>query len=69
MGRKILAQFPWENIFGKWSLGRASWRWEDNIKLSLKEMCCEGGKWMELVQDHIQLWTLILAVLNLRFVL
>lgn len=59
--KEILAQFSWGNV-----LGRLGWRWEDNIKLDLREVYCEGGRWMELDQDHIQLWSLILVMLNLR---
>jgi len=33
--------------------------------MDLMEIYCEDGKWMELAQDHAQLWALALAVLNL----
>jgi hypothetical protein len=33
----------------------------------LREMGCEDGRWMELAQDRIQSWALVLAVLNLGF--
>jgi len=26
---------------------------EDNIKMGFKEMCCEGGKWMQLAHDRV----------------
>jgi len=33
-------------------------------KMDLKEIYCENGKWMELAQDRVELWALVLAVLN-----
>jgi len=35
---------------GKRPLGRPRRRWEDNIKMDLKEMGCEGMDWIELDQ-------------------
>jgi hypothetical protein len=32
----------------KRSLGRPKKRWEDNLKLYLKGMCCDGGRRMEI---------------------
>jgi len=29
------------------------------------EIGCEDGRWMELAEDHVQWWALVLAVLNL----
>jgi hypothetical protein len=29
------------------------------------EVGCEDVRWMELAQDHMHLWALVLAVLNL----
>jgi len=34
---------------GKIPLARSSFRWEDNIKLGLQEVGCEGMNWIELV--------------------
>jgi hypothetical protein len=31
----------------------------------LREVNCKGGKWMALAQDHVQLWSLVLVVLNI----
>jgi hypothetical protein len=28
-------------------------RYEDNIKIDLREIGCECGKWIELDQDHV----------------
>jgi hypothetical protein len=37
---------------------------EENKKvmLNLRKMGCEDGRWMELAEDHVQWWVLILAV-------
>jgi hypothetical protein len=37
---------------GKRSLGRPRHRWEDNIKMDLKEVGCGGMDWIELAQDR-----------------
>jgi len=37
---------------GKRPLGRPRRRWEDNIKIDLKEVGCEGMEWIELTQDR-----------------
>jgi hypothetical protein len=50
----------------KQPLGKQRRKWEDNIKIDYRRMCCQNGKGMELVQDHVQLWTLVLTVLNLE---
>jgi hypothetical protein len=33
-------------------------------KMDLMDRGCENGRWVELAQDHVQWWALILAVLN-----
>jgi hypothetical protein len=37
---------------GKRPLGRPRHRWEDNIKMDLKEVGRVSGDWMELAQDR-----------------
>jgi len=37
---------------GKRPLGRPRRRWEDNIKMDLQELGCEGVDWIELAQDR-----------------
>jgi hypothetical protein len=39
------------------------------IKMDLREIGCEDGRWMELAQDPVQWRALVLAVLNLRVLL
>ena len=36
---------------GKRSLGRLRHRWEENIKMDLREMSCDVGDWIDLAQD------------------
>ena len=33
--------------------------------MDLMEIYCEDGKWIELAQDRVERWALVLAVLNL----
>jgi len=37
--------------------------------MDLREIGCEDGRWMELAQDCVQWWALVLAVLNLEVLL
>ena len=39
---------------GKRLLGRPRRRWEDNIKMDLREVGCEPGDWRALVEDRDQ---------------
>jgi hypothetical protein len=39
---------------GKRSLGRPRRRWENNIKIDLREIGIDGVKWIRLAQDRIQ---------------
>jgi hypothetical protein len=46
--------------------GRHTRRWEDNIKMDLQEVGCEGMDWIELAQDRESWRALMTAVMNLR---
>jgi len=46
-------------------LGRNKRRWEDNIKMDLQKMGCEGMDWIDLVQDRERWRALVHAVMNL----
>jgi hypothetical protein len=46
-------------------LGRARRRWEDNIKMDLPGVVCEGINWIVLAQDRDRWWALVAAVMNL----
>jgi hypothetical protein len=39
---------------GKRSLGRPRPRWEDNIKIDLREIGIDGANWIRLTQDRVQ---------------
>jgi hypothetical protein len=51
---------------GKLLLERMRRRWEDKIKVVLRERGCERRSWMELPQDYYVQWlALVLALLSL----
>ena len=50
---------------GKRPLGSLRRRWDDNIKIDLQEVGCEGMEWIELVQDRDRWRILVEAVINL----
>jgi hypothetical protein len=51
---------------GKRPLGRPRRRWENNIKLDLREMEINGAKWIQLAQDRVQWRAFVNTVMNLR---
>ena len=51
---------------GKRPLGRPRRRWEDNIKIDLKEVGCDARKWMNFAQDRDYCLAYVRAVMNLR---
>jgi hypothetical protein len=51
---------------GKRPLGRPRRRWEDNIKMDLREIGIDGTNWIRLSQDRVQLGAFVNAVMNLR---
>ena len=51
---------------GKRYLGRPRRRWEDNIKMDLREVGCDSRNWRALAEDG-DLWrAYVRAVMNLR---
>ena len=50
-------------------LGRLRGRWEDNIKVDLREVDWGGGDmdWISLPEDRKKWWSFVNAVMNLRF--
>jgi hypothetical protein len=50
---------------GKRPLGRPRRRWEDNIKMDLREREIDGANWIRLVQDRVQWWAFVNTVMNL----
>jgi hypothetical protein len=47
-------------------LGRPRRRWEDNIRMDLREVGCGCVDWIELAQDRDRWRALVSAVTNLR---
>jgi hypothetical protein len=51
---------------GKRPLRRPRGRWEDNIKMDLREIWIAGANWIQLAQDRVQWWAFVNTVVNLR---
>ena len=51
---------------GKRPLGRPRRRWEDNIEMDLRDVGCDSGDWIDLLQDRDQWWAYVRVVMNLR---
>ena len=51
---------------GRRPLGRPRRRWEDNIRMDLREVECGGVNLMKLAQDRDRWRALVSAVMNLR---
>ena len=52
---------------GKRPLGRPRRRWVNNIRMDLQEVGCRYVDWIGLAQVRDRWWTLMSAVMNLRF--
>jgi hypothetical protein len=52
---------------GKRPLETPCRRWEDNIKMNLREIGWGGIDWIDLAQDREQWRALVNTVMNLRF--
>ena len=57
-------EFCWGNLRER-SLGRPGRRQEDNIKMGLREVGCEGMDWIDLAQDRDRWRALVSAVMKL----
>jgi hypothetical protein len=51
---------------GKRPLVRPRHRWEDNIKLDLREKVTDEANWIWLAQDMVQWWAFLNMVMNLQ---
>jgi hypothetical protein len=51
---------------GKIPLGRSRSRWEESIKMDLREIGCDGMDWIDLARDRNQWKALVNTVMNLR---
>jgi hypothetical protein len=47
-------------------LERPRRRWEDNIKMDLREIGIDGANWIRLAQEKVQWRTFVNTVMNLR---
>jgi hypothetical protein len=64
----------WRGVYGvlvrrperKKPLGRPRRKWEDNIKMDLQEMGCEGIYWIVLAHNRCRWRALVNAAMNLR---
>jgi hypothetical protein len=51
---------------GKRPLGRPRRRWENWIRMDLREIGLGGVDWIRLAQDRDRWWAVVSAVMNLR---
>jgi hypothetical protein len=51
---------------GKRPLVRHRRRWEDNIKMDLRDIGIDGANWIQLAQDRVQWRACVNTVMNLR---
>jgi hypothetical protein len=63
--RGVYRDIVWKPV-AKRPMGRIRHRWENNIKMELKEVGCGGMDWIELAQDRDRWWALVNAIMNLR---
>ena len=54
------------NTMERGPLGRPRPRYEDNIRMNLKEICANRRNWIDLAQDRDYWRTFVNATLNLR---
>jgi hypothetical protein len=63
-GRRISAVLVWRPE-GKRPLGIPRRRWEDNIRMDLREIGIDGANWIRLAQDRFQWRAFVNTVMNL----
>jgi hypothetical protein len=51
---------------GKTPLGRPRCRWEDSIKVDLREIGIDGANWFRVAQDRVQWRAFVNTVMKLR---
>jgi hypothetical protein len=64
-GRGVYRVLVWRPE-GKRPLGRPRRRWEDNIKLDVREIGINGMNWIQLAQDRVQWRAFVNTVMNFR---
>jgi hypothetical protein len=50
---------------GKRPLGKPRHRWEDGLRMDLREIGLGGVNWIQLAQDRDRWWAVVSAVMNL----
>jgi hypothetical protein len=55
-----------EGSEGKRPLGRPRRRWEDNIKMDVREIGIGGANWFQLAHDRVQWRAFLNMIMNLR---
>ena len=50
---------------GNRTLGRTRRRWEDNIKMDLREVGCDPGEWIAVAEHRDQWRAYVRAVMNI----
>jgi hypothetical protein len=63
-GERCLQGFGWE-ARRQVSLGRSRRRWEENIKMDLRDIGINGANWIRLAQDRVQWRAFVNTVMNL----
>jgi hypothetical protein len=63
--RRGVYRFMMGNPDGKRLLGISRHRWEENIKMDLQEVGCEGVDWIELAHDRERQRVLVNVVKNI----
>jgi hypothetical protein len=66
MGGRGIYRVLVERPEGKRPLRIPRRRWEDNIKLDLREIGIDGANWIRLAQDKVQWRAFMNTMLNLR---
>jgi hypothetical protein len=64
-GRDVYRVLVWRPE-SKRPLGKPRHRWQDNIKLEIREIRIDGTSWIRLAQDRVQWWAFVNKVMNLR---
>jgi hypothetical protein len=64
-GRGVYSVLVWR-YEGKRPLGRPRRKWEDNIKMDIREIGIDGANWIRLAQGRVQCRAFVNTVMNLR---
>jgi hypothetical protein len=66
MGKRNPYRILVEKTEGKRPVGRPRRKWEDNVKMDVREIVCGVTDWIDLAQDRDQWRALVNTVMNLR---